>query len=148
MSGKHRRRPWILFFPRGLHEQPAWVCIGLLFTIVGIGYVSGTSASPIAMAIGDTGLRVWGGLLIATGAMLCGATIIGTPALEKLALRFMCISLFLYLGYLLTVIPFSRAAGSLLLGGALMLSAAFRIWHLSALMRTAVKVRDKVGDIE
>ncbi len=138
--------PLIMRMPRGLREQPAWVFIGSLLSLVGLSYVSGFTESVISQAIGEFGLKVWGGFLLAAGILLVTATIKAKPALEKLALRAMTLTLLTYTGYLLTVTSFKRAAMTVVLAILLSGLAEFRVLHLKSLITRSTEVARQLGE--
>lgn len=137
--------PLILRLPLGLREQPAWVFIGVLIFLTGLSYLSGFTESMISHAIGDVGLRVWGGILSLAGFLLVWATVAARPALEKLSLRIMSCSLAAYAGYLLTVTSFKRAAMSVVLTLLLIGIAEIRAWSLTALIRRSEDMAKQLG---
>lgn len=145
MTGRHARKSWVMYFPRGLREQSAWVFIGLMLVLSGLTWATGISDSAISRAIGNGGLRAWGVSLSVTGVLLISATISARPALEKLSHRILIINIGLYLGWLLVVVPVNAAAPSMLLGGALIVLSGFRIWHLKSLMQAENRLRQLVG---
>lgn len=133
--------PLITRLPRGLRDQPAWVFIGSLLFLVGLTYLTGFTESVISKAIGDMGLRVWGGILMTCGGGLVWATVASRPALEKLALRATSLTLVAYTGYLLTVTDFQRAAMTVVLSVLLIGLAEFRVLTLTALIRQSEEFR-------
>lgn len=133
--------PLTMRLPRGLREQPAWVFIGCLFFLVGLTYLTGFTESVISKAIGEMGLRVWGGSLMACGGGLVWATVAARPALEKLALRATSLTLVAYTGYLLTVTNFQKAAMTIALSVLLIGLAEFRVVTLTALIRQSEELR-------
>lgn len=137
-----------MYFPRGIREQPAWIFIGLMLVLSGVSWALGIADSAISRAIGHAGLRVWGASILVTGVLLISATVSARPALEKLALRILAINLGLYLGWLLVIVPIEAATSSLVLGGALIVLAEFRVWHLKALMASAEKLRKRIGSMD
>jgi hypothetical protein len=92
------KTPWVMRLPRGLRDQPAWVFIGFLVTLGGLGFVTGLTESSVSQAIGTTGLRVWGAVLLLSGLGVLSATLSAKPALEKLALRVLSLCMFVYVG--------------------------------------------------
>lgn len=142
---RSQKPPLILRLPRGLREQPAWVFIGSLIFLVGLSYLTGFTESVISQAIGMTGLKVWGGILAASGALLISATVYARPALEKLSLRAMTCSLLAYGGYLLTVSSFKRAAMTVVLVILLAGIAEIRTWHLTILIRRSETMTRMLG---
>lgn len=137
------KTPWIMRLPRGLREQPAWVFIGVLVTLGGLGFVTGLTESNVSEAIGPTGLRIWGAVLLLSGLGVLSATIAARPALEKLALRVLSLSIFVYAGWLLTVVDWKRAAMSVVLCAVLIGLAEIRIATLKALYRIAENWRSE-----
>jgi hypothetical protein len=129
--------PWIMRLPTGLREQPAWVFIGILVGLAGVGYLTGLTESSISQTIGTTGLRVWGAFLAFSGFAVTWATIRASPVLEKLALRILSLCLFVYGGWLSLVIDFKRVAMSLVLILTLIFLAEVRVAVLRALFKTA-----------
>lgn len=138
--------PLTMRLPRGLREQPAWVFIGSLLFLVGLGYLTGFTHSMIAEAIGQAGLRVWGGILSLSGGLLIAATVLARPAMEKLALRCMSLTLLAYAGYLLTVATYERAAMTVVLAVLLIGLAEFRVMTLKALIRQSEALDRALGE--
>lgn len=138
--GKHKARiPWIMHLPQGLREQPAWVFIGFLIGLVGITYVTGVADSSITMAVGETGLRIWGCFLVFSGFGVVYATVAASPALEKLTLRVLSLCMFVYQGWLLSVVDWRRALMSCVLVLVLISLAEIRV----AVLKTLLRVSDK-----
>jgi hypothetical protein len=137
------KKPWIMRLPRGLREQPAWVFIGILVTLGGLGFVTGLTESSVSEAIGPTGLRVWGAVLLLSGLGVLTATLSARPALEKLALRALSVSMAVYAGYLFVVIDWQRLAMSVILCGVLIGLSEIRIATLKTLYRIAENWQDE-----
>jgi hypothetical protein len=129
--------------PRGLRDQPAWVFIGFLVTLGGLGFVTGLTESSVSQAIGTTGLRVWGAVLLLSGLGVLSATLSAKPALEKLALRVLSLCMFVYVGYLFVVVDWKRVAMSAILCAVLIGLAEIRIGTLKALYRIAANWQDE-----
>jgi len=108
-------KSWVLRLPRGLREEPAWVFIGVMVALSGVAFATGLTTSMVTHAIGQNGLRAWGGLLAFSGVFVVWATIRHVPAHEKFALRLLALTIFAYAGWLLTVVPFKQAAMSVVL---------------------------------
>ena len=133
--------PLLLRLPRGLREQPAWIFIGFLVGLTGLSYLIGFSQSSISTVVGANALRVWGAFLAFSGFAVVYATFQAKPAFEKLALRTLSICMFVYCGWVLTVIDIRRAAVTTALVLTLVSMAEIRVAVLKALLRTAgVKV--------
>lgn len=137
------KTPWIMRLPRGLRDQPAWVFIGFLVTLGGLGFVTGLTESSVSQAIGTTGLRVWGAVLLLSGLGVLSATLSAKPALEKLALRVLSLCMFVYVGYLFVVVDWKRVAMSAILCAVLIGLAEIRIGTLKALYRIAENWQDE-----
>jgi hypothetical protein len=137
------KTPWIMRLPRGLRDQPAWVFIGFLVTLGGLGFVTGLTESSVSQAIGTTGLRVWGAVLLLSGLGVLSATLSAKPALEKLALRVLSLCMFVYVGYLFVVVDWKRVAMSAILCAVLIGLAEIRIGTLKALYRIAANWQDE-----
>lgn len=104
------RKSWVMKLPRGLREQPAWVWIGTLTAITGLSYLFGVASSAtVSQVLAEGWLRGWGGFLFIAGSMVVFSTIIANRALEKLSLRFLSLGFLVYLAWVLTVIPPTRA---------------------------------------
>lgn len=131
------KTPWIMRLPRGLREQPAWVFIGVLVALSGLSFLFGLSQSSISEAVGPTVLRVWGAFLFLSGSGVVASTLAARPALEKLALRVLSLCMGVYLGWLLTVVEFSRAIMGVVLGAVLIGLAEIRIAVLKSLFRVS-----------
>lgn len=131
------RLPWVMRLPRGLREQPAWVFIGLLVGLSGVSYLTGVADSSVSRAIGETGLRVWGGFLAFSGFSVLWSTLVADPVLEKLALRIMSLSMLVYGGWVVTIIDIRRAVMTLALTLILSGLAEIRVGVLRALLKAA-----------
>lgn len=139
IPARHRQRTMYSRVPIGVREQPAWIFIGVMFVLVGLGYVTGTTKSMLTEAIGTVGLHIWGTSLVLSGLLLIVATTRARPSLEKFALRVLSANIFAYAGWLLTVVPWNRAATTVILSSSLIVLAEFRVMHLRNLMtRTAI----------
>lgn len=147
MTRGKAREPWSMRLPAGLRDQPAWVFIGLLVALSGLTFLFGVTESSIVNAVGPLALRVWGLFLFLSGTGVVTATLSARPALEKLALRMLSICIFVYIGWLLTVVDWRRAVMSVVLGGALIGLAEIRIAVLKALFRASEEWRHH-GDNE
>jgi hypothetical protein len=139
MGNNKARIPWIMRLPQGLREQPAWVFIGLLIGSIGVTYVTGVADSSITRAVGEAGLRVWGSFLVFSGFGVVYATVRAKPALEKLTLRILSLCMFVYQGWLLTVVDWRRALMSCVLVLILISLAEVRV----AVLKTLLRVVDK-----
>lgn len=96
--------------PVGVREQPGWLFVGLLFTTVGLSYLFGVSESTtVSQVLGSGGLRLWGGFLSFSGVLVIIGTWNRNLALEKLALRLLSLGLLAYMGWVITIVPISRA---------------------------------------
>lgn len=140
--------PLLLRVPLGLREQPAWVFIGILIFLVGLSYLTGFTNSIITEAIGDIGLKVWGGLLALSGLLVTWATIVAKPVMEKFSLRIMTCTLLMYAGYLATVVPVRDAAMTTVLTILLSGLSEFRVAHLRFLLIHATQLNEQLGALE
>lgn len=95
--------------PRGLREQPAWVFIGTLSAVTGLTYLLGISQSAVSRILDEGWLRGWGGFLFLAGVLVVISTIMGNRPLERLSLRFLSLGFLVYLGWILTAVPPTRA---------------------------------------
>lgn len=101
---------WVMRLPRGLREQPGWVFIGTISAVTGLSYLLGFAQSTAINRVLDPNfLKAWGGFLFFTGSLVVYATIMASRALERLALRFLSVGYLVYLGWVLTAAPISRA---------------------------------------
>jgi signal transduction histidine kinase len=140
------RKPLRLRFSTGLREQPAWVFIGFLFFVVGLGYGTGLAESLISKSVGALTLMLWGWSLTGTGLLLMVATIRSRPAMEKLALRAITCNLSAYALWLLTVTTLARSATILAMSVGLIGAAEFRVLHLRALVKKSSEMNDFLKD--
>jgi hypothetical protein len=107
---KKSKVPWVMRLPGGLREQPAWIYIGALCTLAGLSYLLGFAESnTITQVLAPVWLRVWGGFLLVSGALVGGSTWFGNKPLERLSLRFLSLCLLVYMGWILAAVPFNRA---------------------------------------
>jgi hypothetical protein len=127
-------KSWVLNMPRGLREQPGWVFIGMMVSLSGIGFATGATTSAVNIAIGDVGLRVWGGILALVGALVVWATIHHVPAHEKLSLRLLALAIVGYVAWLLTVVPFSQASMAIVLATILIGLCEIRVGFLKIII--------------
>lgn len=96
--------------PRGLREQPAWVFIGTLTAATGLSYLLGVANSATVSKVLEHGwLRAWGGFLLVAGVLVVISTVTTNRPLERMSLRFLSIGYLMYLFWVLTVIPPTRA---------------------------------------
>ncbi len=124
------KTPWIMRLPQGVREQPAWIFIGLLLSLVGLSYATGVTTSSISQVITTVGLRVWGSILFIAGLMVIMSVVRAKVAFEKFALRIMSMVLFCYVGWIVTAIDWKRAAMTVALGLIVICSAEVRIAFL------------------
>lgn len=97
--------------PLGLREQAAWVFIGVLSALAGLSYLLGIAESTsITRVLDPTWLRAWGGFQLIAGVLIAGSTLASNKPLERLSLRFLSLGIFVYIGWILTTVPLSRAA--------------------------------------
>lgn len=122
--------PWVMRLPRGVRERPSWVFIGSILALVGLTYALGVSQSNVAEAIGSAGLRVWGGILSASGVGIIVATFYNAVAFEKLAQRFAQISILAYVAYVCISVDLTRAAMTLAFGAILLMTCEIRVAFL------------------
>lgn len=139
------RPSWVLRLPRGLREQPAWVFIGLMVALVGLGYATGLTTSSIQRVVGGEGLKGWGAFLVVTGVLLVFATIKGKPALEKLALRWLVISLLAYCSWLVYTVNIKQASMTIALTVILVVLAEIRIGFIKIGFTLADKMMQHEG---
>lgn len=105
-----KHRSWVMHLPKGVREQPGWILIGLLAAATGLSYLLGISSSATVSRVLEHGwLQAWGGFLFLAGALVVSSTITANRALEKLSLRFLSLGFLVYLAWVLTVIPPTRA---------------------------------------
>ncbi len=121
--------------PLGVREQPAWIFIGFMVSLVGFGQTTGLLDSSVSQAVGHIGLKAWGATLMLSGVLVMVATVKGRPSLERLALRLLTCNLVTYLGWLLVVAPFQRAATTVILAVCLAVVCETRVWHLKGVIR-------------
>lgn len=127
-------KSWVMKLPIGVREQTGWLFIGFMVTIAGISFLTGYSDSAITKAIGPVGAQIWGGALALSGLMVTWATWIHNAAHEKLALRFLALCLFGYVGWVLTVVPLNKAITTLILAGILIGLAEIRVGFLKVIL--------------
>lgn len=133
---KPKRKSWVMQLPGGLREQPAWVFIGTLAAVTGLSYLLGVAQSTtISKILSSDWLRVWGGFLCLSGALVVIATVTTNRALERLALRFLSLGFLVYLGWVLTAAPLSRAMVSTVTCLSLIGLAEIRVAVLKVAMR-------------
>jgi hypothetical protein len=138
-------KSWVLKLPKGLREQPAWVFVGIMVALVGAGYLTGYTTSSVEQAIGNRGLKGWGGFLVITGLLVTWATWAAKPALEKMALRWLVFALLAYTSWLATAVSFRVAAMTFMLAAILIVLAEIRIGFIKLIL-AAADVSSKWGD--
>ncbi len=140
------KTPWVFRLPPGLREQPAWVFIGTFVALAGLGYLLGISdSSTVTRVVTETVLRVWGGVLFVAGLLVIYSTIRANKPLEKLALRVQSISLLLYMGWIVTAIPVSKATLTVALCICLAGLSEIRIAVIKVLLRPLPPHAQEVG---
>lgn len=128
--------------PGGLRDQPAQIFIGALFGLAGLSYMIGVAESnSITQVLDPTWLRVWGGFLLLTGALVVWSTWSANRPLERMALRFMSLGLLVYIGWILAAVPFARAVISVALVACLIIYAEIRVAVIKALLRPPTAAR-------
>jgi hypothetical protein len=131
----HSKVPWVMRLPGGLREQPAWIFIGTLCALAGLSYLVGLAeSSTITQVLDPLWVRVWGGYLCLSGLLVVGATWMRNSPLERMALRFLSLGFLVYMGWLLAVLPPSRAALTVTMCLALCVLAEIRIAVLTMAM--------------
>lgn len=104
------RRSWVMVLPTGLREQPGWVLMGVLAAATGLSYLFGISSSPtVSKVLSEGWIQGWGGFLFVAGSLVVYSTMAANRPLEKLSLRFLSLGFLVYLAWVLTVIPPTRA---------------------------------------
>lgn len=122
--------------PGGLREQPAWVFIGTLTMLAGLSYMFGLAESvSLSRVLDEWWIRMWGGVLFASGALVVTATWIRSMPLERFSLRALSLSLLVYMGWILTALPLNRAVLLVVLCLALIGLAEIRVAVLRMAMR-------------
>ncbi len=134
---------WIMRLPTGVRQQPGWLFIGLLVFLSGLSFMLGVTTSTIQEAIGKTGLRGWGAFLAVTGLLVVYATWRAKPSLEKMALRWLILSVLSYASWLLTVVSWRQSVMSVVLSLILCVLAEIRVGFLKLTLDLAGRVRDE-----
>lgn len=129
------RVPLIMRVPLGVREQPAWLFIGFMVSLVGFGQATALLESSIRQAVSEGGARAWGCILLVAGLLLMYATVTSRAALERFALRVLTMSIVAYAGWLLVAVPWNRAATAVILIGCLAVVCEVRVWHLKQILR-------------
>lgn len=128
--------PWVMRLPGGLREQPAWIFIGTLTALVGFSYLVGLAESvSITRIVDQTWVRGWGGFLMLAGTLVVFATWTRNKPLERMSLRLLSLGFLVYMGWLLTVLPWSRAALTVGMCLSLFVLAEIRVAVLTMAMR-------------
>jgi hypothetical protein len=122
--------------PGGLREQPAWIFIGTLCMLAGLSYLVGIAESSTIMRVLDeVWLRIWGGYLFVSGALVVGSVWTLNRALERMALRFLSLGFLIYMGWILAVVPPSRAMLTVMMIIALVGLSEIRVAMLTMALR-------------
>jgi hypothetical protein len=139
-----KNRSWVMHLPHGLREQPAWVFIGLLTAVTGLSYLFGLSQSSTVTRILQEGwVRGWGGFLFVSGTLVVISTIMSNKPLERLALRFLSLGFLVYLGWVLAVIPPTKAMVTVVACLSLVGLSEIRVAVLKVVLRpTNIKFHD------
>lgn len=146
---KPRRRSWVMHLPRGLREQPAWVFIGTLSAASGASYLLGISSSSAVSSVLETGwLQAWGAFLAFSGSLVVGATVATNRPLERLSLRLLSVGFLVYLGWVLTAIPPTRAMVTVVSCVSLIGMAEIRVAILKAAMRPPPIIFERKRGVE
>lgn len=133
--------------PRGLREQPAWVFVGTLTIATGLSYLTGlASSSSIVRVMDPMWLKVWGGFELLSGVLVLFSTIKGDRALERLSLRFLSLGFLMYLAWVLTAVPLSRAMVTTVSCISLAGLAEIRIAVLKVVLRPAPILVERKAD--
>lgn len=132
----HRlRNSWVNKLPTGLRDQPSQVFTGVLVSLAGLSYLFGLSHSTALQVVSELWLQSWGGLLFIAGVLVVFGTLRANKPLERMALRIQSISLFVYMVWVLSAIPLTRATLTVALCVCLIGLSEIRIAVLKALMR-------------
>lgn len=137
---------WVMRLPKGLREQPAWVFIGFMVALVGLGFATGLATSAVYLSIGGIGLKFWGGFLTLTGTLTMYATVRAKPALEKMSLRWLAFALLAYTLWLSMNIPITVGAMTYMLATVLIGMAEIRVGHLKILLKVIDTEMKQEGD--
>lgn len=122
--------------PPGLRDQPAFVFIGAMCAMAGLAYLLGVAESTSITRVLDVlWLRVWGGFLCLSGTLIVVSTWISNKPLERLSLRFLSLGILVYMGWILTAVPLSRAAFTVALCLILVALAEIRVGVIKTLLR-------------
>ncbi len=122
--------------PGGLREQPGWIFIGTLCVLAGLSYLTGLAESTTLTRVLDPlWVRAWGGYLGVAGALVTYSTWVSNKPLERMSLRFLSLGFFIYMGWLLAILPPSRAALTVAMSLALFVLAEIRVAVLKMAMR-------------
>lgn len=122
--------------PGGLREQPAWIFIGTLCGLAGLSYMIGLAESnSITQVLDPLWVRVWGGFLFLAGLLVVASTWMRNRPLERMSLRMLSLGFLIYMGWLLTVLPWSRAALTVGMCLSLFVLAEIRVAVLHMAMR-------------
>lgn len=133
--------------PGGLREQPAWIFIGTLCTLAGLSYLVGLAESnSITQVLSPVWLRVWGGVLFVSGALIVGSVWSRNKALERMALRFLSLGLLVYMGWILVSVPLERAAMSAAMDFALVGLSEIRVAVLTMVLRPLPELPPEVPE--
>lgn len=107
---KNSGKPWVLRLPQGLRDQTAWVFIGIMCALAGFSYLLGIAESnAITQVLEPIWLRVWGGFLFSAGSLVAFSTFVMNRALERFSMRLLSLGMLVYMGWILTAAPLSRA---------------------------------------
>lgn len=102
---RRKRKPWILRLPPGVINNPAWIFIGALFVLAGIGVLAGaTSDTSISQRLEPFVRQAWGLALFVGGLLMVVTTIHPDLLLERFVLRVLSIIFITYAGWAVAVV--------------------------------------------
>lgn len=135
--------------PQGLRDQPAQVYLGTLAAIAGLSYLLGIAESTTITRVLDAGwLRIWGGFLFVSGALVIWSTWTSTKALERMSLRFLSLGLLVYMGWILAAVPLARATLTVATIMALVGYTEIRVAVIKALLRPLPRMSWEEGEVQ
>lgn len=129
------RKSWVMRLPHGVRQQAGWIFIGIMCFLVGLSYLLGVSQSTVTRELDPRWLRGWGGFLCVAGILIVVSTATINKPLERLALRFLSLGVFVYTGWLLATVPLDRVGFVAFIGIALIGLAEIRVAVLKAELR-------------
>lgn len=133
---KAPRKPWVMWLPEGLRDQQGWVFIGFMCTLSGVSHLIGFSEpTTITRVLDPLWLKIWGGVLTASGILIMTSVVRMNRPLEAFALRVLSVSCLVYMGWIVASVGVAKALFLVFLCLVLVVLAEIRVRVIKLLLK-------------